>query len=279
MQAGGREWCLAPQLPCDGPRPGPARAPCPVCAAQDFRTRIAKYEAVYETIMDRTLHYIKLIDMVTGGWVAGCPTWPMQGGKRSGVGGLLSCSPSQCPGKRVPMPNGVRGSGPVAHLLGGSLSPPPLPPSRPWLHGRQPHLRIHSRQAGLLPHAGVCLGRQVCVEGCRCRAGLCWHGQARAGLGSASSPRGLRVVATEAPSSCWCRPAQVCKAGVTRPRKIWLTRHGQSQFNVEDKIGGNSGLSPRWVGGGGAEPKMGGWLVPHLRAAPHPPPPCCRLQG
>ena len=33
---------------------------------QDFRTRIRKYELGYETIMDRALHYIKLIDMVTG---------------------------------------------------------------------------------------------------------------------------------------------------------------------------------------------------------------------
>ena len=33
---------------------------------QDFKARISKYESVYETIMDRTIHYIKLIDMVTG---------------------------------------------------------------------------------------------------------------------------------------------------------------------------------------------------------------------
>ncbi|KAI8974351.1 fructose-2,6-bisphosphatase [Pilobolus umbonatus] len=31
----------------------------------------------------------------------------------------------------------------------------------------------------------------------------------------------------------------------TRPKRIWFTRHGESQFNVEDKIGGDSGLSPR----------------------------------
>ena len=37
---------------------------------------------------------------------------------------------------------------------------------------------------------------------------------------------------------------QVCRAGVGRPRKIWLTRHGESQFNVLEKIGGNSAL--RW---------------------------------
>ena len=39
-----------------------ARLLCP----QDFRARIRKYEEGYETIMDRNLHYIKLIDMVTG---------------------------------------------------------------------------------------------------------------------------------------------------------------------------------------------------------------------
>ena len=32
-------------------------------ALDDFRDRIAKYEEVYETITDRNLHYIKLIDM------------------------------------------------------------------------------------------------------------------------------------------------------------------------------------------------------------------------
>ncbi len=32
-------------------------------ALADFKERIAKYEEVYETITDRNLHYIKLIDM------------------------------------------------------------------------------------------------------------------------------------------------------------------------------------------------------------------------
>ncbi len=32
-------------------------------ALKDFQDRIAKYEEVYETITDRSLHYIKLIDM------------------------------------------------------------------------------------------------------------------------------------------------------------------------------------------------------------------------
>ncbi|RMZ52666.1 hypothetical protein APUTEX25_000785, partial [Auxenochlorella protothecoides] len=35
-------------------------------AWEDFTARIKKYEAIYETITDRRLHYIKLIDMVTG---------------------------------------------------------------------------------------------------------------------------------------------------------------------------------------------------------------------
>lgn len=34
-----------------------------VQALSDFQDRIAKYEEVYETITDRSLHYIKLIDM------------------------------------------------------------------------------------------------------------------------------------------------------------------------------------------------------------------------
>ncbi len=32
-------------------------------ALDDFKERIRKYEEVYETITDRNLHYIKLIDM------------------------------------------------------------------------------------------------------------------------------------------------------------------------------------------------------------------------
>ena len=32
-------------------------------ALKDFQDRIRRYEEVYETITDRNLHYIKLIDM------------------------------------------------------------------------------------------------------------------------------------------------------------------------------------------------------------------------
>ena len=35
----------------------------PPQALKDFQDRIRKYEEVYETITDRNLHYIKLIDM------------------------------------------------------------------------------------------------------------------------------------------------------------------------------------------------------------------------
>lgn len=45
---------------------GNGGADATVEALADFRARIKKYEEVYETITDRSLHYIKLIDMVTG---------------------------------------------------------------------------------------------------------------------------------------------------------------------------------------------------------------------
>ena len=32
-------------------------------ALADFQARIAKYEEVYQTLTDRNMHYIKLIDM------------------------------------------------------------------------------------------------------------------------------------------------------------------------------------------------------------------------
>jgi hypothetical protein len=40
---------------------------------------------------------------------------------------------------------------------------------------------------------------------------------------------------------------QICKAGMAagQSRRIWLTRHGESEFNVSGKIGGDSLLSPR----------------------------------
>lgn len=43
-----------------------AHCPSRLAPTQDFTARIKKYEAIYETITDRRLHYIKLIDMVTG---------------------------------------------------------------------------------------------------------------------------------------------------------------------------------------------------------------------
>ncbi|KAK9817958.1 hypothetical protein WJX72_004907 [[Myrmecia] bisecta] len=95
-------------------------------ALLDFKERIRKYEEVYETITDRSLHYIKLIDMVTG-----------------------------------------RG-----------------------------YLDVN-RISGYIP------GKMVFFL------------------------------------------MQVCKAGVTRMRKIWLTRHGESEYNMKALIGGDSLLSPR----------------------------------
>lgn len=51
---------------------------------------------------------------------------------------------------------------------------------------------------------------------------------------------------THRPSCLPCRrPPQVCKAGLASPRTIWLTRHGESQFNKLELIGGDSSLSDR----------------------------------
>ncbi|BDA46799.1 6-phosphofructo-2-kinase/fructose-2,6-bisphosphatase 4 [Coccomyxa sp. Obi] len=94
-------------------------------ALADFRQRIQKYEEVYETITDRNLHYIKLIDMVTG-----------------------------------------RGYMDV------------------------------NRISGYIP------GKMVFFL------------------------------------------MQVCKAGVARMRKIWLTRHGESEYNERALLGGDSNISP-----------------------------------
>ncbi|KAK9918087.1 hypothetical protein WJX75_001099 [Coccomyxa subellipsoidea] len=94
-------------------------------ALNDFKERIEKYEEVYETITDRNMHYIKLIDMVTG-----------------------------------------RGYMDV------------------------------NRISGYIP------GKMVFFL------------------------------------------MQVCKAGVARMRKIWLTRHGESEYNERALLGGDSSISP-----------------------------------
>ena len=39
--------------------------------------------------------------------------------------------------------------------------------------------------------------------------------------------------------------AQICKAGVARMRKIWFSRHGESEYNMFAKIGGDSNISPQ----------------------------------
>ena len=36
---------------------------------------------------------------------------------------------------------------------------------------------------------------------------------------------------------------QVCKSGVTRLRKIWLTRHGESEYNRLSLLGGDSNIT------------------------------------
>ncbi|KAG2451906.1 hypothetical protein HYH02_003681 [Chlamydomonas schloesseri] len=36
---------------------------------------------------------------------------------------------------------------------------------------------------------------------------------------------------------------QVCKAGMAQARRIWLTRHGQSEYNLVERIGGDSNLA------------------------------------
>lgn len=38
---------------------------------------------------------------------------------------------------------------------------------------------------------------------------------------------------------------QICKAGVARMRKIWFSRHGESEYNMFAKIGGDSNISPQ----------------------------------
>lgn len=119
-------------------------------ALADFKTRIKMYESAYETITDRTLHYVKLIDMVTG-----------------------------------------RG-----------------------------HMDVN-RISGYIP------GKMVFYL------------------------------------------MQICKA-LGRSRKIWLTRHGQSQYNVQGKVGGNSNLSTRGAAYTHILPEVLASRVPSVGGKPVP---------
>ena len=57
--------------------------------------------------------------------------------------------------------------------------------------------------------------------------------------------RAATVLKTLNSTYCAVRRRQVCKAGLSRMRKIWLTRHGQSMSNTMQLLGGDSHLSPR----------------------------------
>ncbi|KIY91296.1 6-phosphofructo-2-kinase, partial [Monoraphidium neglectum] len=46
------------------------------------------------------------------------------------------------------------------------------------------------------------------------------------------------------PGKIVCYLMNVCKSGLARTRKIWLTRHGESEYNQRALIGGDSRLSP-----------------------------------
>ena len=38
---------------------------------------------------------------------------------------------------------------------------------------------------------------------------------------------------------------QVCKSGIGQGRKLWLSRHGESEYNRVKLLGGDSPLSPK----------------------------------
>lgn len=104
------------------------------------------------------------------------------------------------------------------------LHPPCLPGARPYVQAHPPRV-APALQIPLAPPAALCASLRKWSP---CRSSrACLPCPARPACQS-SRPAAL--------------VAQVCRAGVGRPRKIWLTRHGESHFNTLGKIGGNSGL-------------------------------------
>ena len=56
-------------------------------------------------------------------------------------------------------------------------------------------------------------------------------------------PRDLRLQPPGASIKKHSGHMQVCKSGVTRLRKIWLTRHGESEYNRLSLLGGDSNIT------------------------------------
>jgi hypothetical protein len=109
-------------------------------ALADFRARIRKYEEVYETITDRSLHYIKLIDMVTG-----------KGKKKKK--GRVCCSSFETFEVLKISKNRKLNFFLLFFSKKNQKNSKIIFPQR--LYGRQPHLRLHPGQDRLLPHAGL----------------------------------------------------------------------------------------------------------------------------
>lgn len=95
-------------------------------ALEDFKARIAKYEEVYETITNRDLHYIKLIDMYDGGMTS----------HQNDSSIVYHCS--------------------LLHNAKINALKHPLQGDWTRVHGRQSHFRLHSWQNCVFPYAGVC---------------------------------------------------------------------------------------------------------------------------
>ena len=104
-------------------------------ALADFRARIRKYEEVYETITDRSLHYIKLIDMVTGK------------GEKIEFFCFFLFFPVVDEEKKAKKKTRK------TQKIKSKKKTKKKKKNR--LHGRQPHLRLHPGQDRLLPHAGL----------------------------------------------------------------------------------------------------------------------------
>eukprot|EP00200_Dunaliella_tertiolecta_P015444 CAMPEP_0202422814 /NCGR_PEP_ID=MMETSP1128-20130828/51054_1 /ASSEMBLY_ACC=CAM_ASM_000463 /TAXON_ID=3047 /ORGANISM="Dunaliella tertiolecta, Strain CCMP1320" /LENGTH=624 /DNA_ID=CAMNT_0049030891 /DNA_START=25 /DNA_END=1900 /DNA_ORIENTATION=- len=163
-------------------------------AVMDFRKRISNYEEVYEPITDRNLHYIKLIDMITG---------------RAHLD--INRISGYIPGKMVFYLMQVCKAGGTGESCGKAV-----------MDFRK---RISNYEEVYEPITDRNLHYIKLIDMITGRAHL-----------------DINRISGYIPGKMVFYLMQVCKAGGTA-RKLWLTRHGQSEFNMGDRLGGDSSIS------------------------------------
>ena len=228
-------------------------AAAPQAALDDFRDRITRYEEVYETITNRDLHYIKLIDMCPPPPLPRCPApapvpcLRVAAPPPAAIPSRLSSACGCCEAAASLASHSRRGQqDSLAGMQGDGKGYMDVNRISGYIPGKIVFFLMQARAAAQSPLAGSRLAVHLSTL-----AAACAKTAAGRGGHSAGGVRG-----------------QVCKAGLSRMRKIWLTRHGQSMSNTHELLGGDSHLSPR---GAVYAKKLPDVLIDRVPLVPPPP--------